>query len=454
MILFVPSKIQKTKAHLSMKQSMRNQRRKKQQSQQQRPKASLLYQQLVDKAITKIQNSLITQTVSYKYLCYVTQILQPPHCQDIMDERVLASKCAWPCCSHVITGRQIYCSEVCEREANKWISECDSSVPFTRDCVKLLSMVFPNFQLDKIEQLKQDMDKEYNSTALVASLRVKEREVVSPPQTQFEKAETLDTIAQEAKKFNTLNSQLQSILETQHGTDLSKRMEAMSIFYDSEDEEEEQQLEMDNFTLLWTVFSRWYTGHTFHFFHPNISVNNTTSLTNTDPVLSESEMQSMQVYGKMFKDLNMMTEYIDATKHSQKPAFYNNYTFDPIFRDSQSEQRFQIVEQSLNQYIAQCCSEFSLISSQVLDLVMQLLNTYTFTQRLSSFNLQQWNMAALLIVNALYNHKEEEIKGDNSPQKGQFNKAIRSKLKRYHLTDSQIDLLLDLIVNGVYSNTQ
>src|SRR5687768_3723573 len=79
-------------------------RRTKQSSQQsrQQPNAVLLYQLLVDKTISKILNTLITKSVSSKYLYFVSQIFQPIHAQDVMDERVLAGVCAYPVCANSI----------------------------------------------------------------------------------------------------------------------------------------------------------------------------------------------------------------------------------------------------------------------------------------------------------------------------------------------------------------
>lgn len=118
-----------------------------------------MYNKLVNDAVLKIQDSLITNNVSEKYLKYVSQILQPQHYESVVTERNASNQCGLPTCKNQLPDFQQerrgrfkidlknqkiydlrdssnvqYCSEKCHLESLRYKSTLSEDSIHARKC--------------------------------------------------------------------------------------------------------------------------------------------------------------------------------------------------------------------------------------------------------------------------------------------------------------------------------
>jgi hypothetical protein len=237
-----------------------------------------------------------------------------------------------------------------------------------------------------------------------------------------------------------------------YNEELKRRQEAYSVFIDSDDENIEIP-KPDIFIILWTEFSAWVTGHTLKFYKPSSSVasSETTVTYSSDDKLKE--IRELELFCDMFNELNMKEQkqsLEEEIKEKKKIARQNIYSLDPIIRGEQQEQRFEVLLQGINQHLIRICSELYLSAAQTLDLANQLLNTFSYNQRLSSFNINEWKCVALIIAKSFLLHKADVIRTKSTPSTEKAIRYIDSRLTALGLSRSQIGLLDEVLIHGVY----
>ncbi|KAG2393964.1 hypothetical protein C9374_003728 [Naegleria lovaniensis] len=487
-------------------------------------KAILIYNKLIDDAIQKIIFSLIDQEeVSELYLDFVCQLLQPLHFENVLEERNASGWCGNPLCPNEIDqeelgknpkyyidmkslklvdvsdfSRRLFCCENCKKVAFNKMNACSTTIPYTRNCSKLLSMLFPeigedklNLMINKAKQLALE-----DKTATIA-LNVKENS--NPKKPSIGAHDPLNCESDSIEGFKPkINSQTQ--LEENNKTPNIKKI---GYFFEScsesdgEEEFDMSEIKLDDFQELWTLFSRLVTKSTIRFFQdfdigtshepvPQHGTSTSDSKKEKANELSGLSYEEMKIYQELYKEVGIdISEDVESVKPT---ATYEIYSEDgATIKEEVHLERFQVLSQSLIDIVPKICdsighTNYGKIRKQFND----LLSTFSYEYSLPSLDGKKLKIIGYIFLKLLAIKDKDfmenlvNLKDKQTPElfaPNQIPHKSSSKVKRpqkrlsleeqlnlleeckanltehmesYGIKESQQGLLTDVILFGVY----
>ncbi|EFC41599.1 hypothetical protein NAEGRDRAFT_80617 [Naegleria gruberi] len=468
-------------------------------------KAILVFNKLVDDAIQKIIFSMADQEyVSDIYLDYVCQLLQPQHFEEVLEERNASGLCGNPTCSNEIDdeliGRnpkyyidfnrlelvdvssfanRLFCCEVCKKKSFQKMNACSTSIPYTRDCKKLLFMLFPEIGEERLTFIL-DQVKESVLTDPKATLAVKVKENENPQLPAVGAEDELDCETDNIEGF----------IPSYSNDKIKKEVKRIGYFFepcsDSDgtgDGIDPSELKLELFQELWTFFSRMVTKSTVQYFK---DLNNPSQEAETSQEVlpkkekSKIDYSELKVYEDMYKEMG-----IDISNDIEqfRPTNEELYSEDGgVIRDEVHMVRFRLFLHSLYELIPTICDSIGYTNHSKLRLQFEkILSTFNYEYALPSLDLKRLKIICTVIVKTLM-LKDEEFKQDlieisekpiefiilgqkpTTPVQTRRKKItnekdsllekstenINNQLLKEGIKEVQINLLTDVIIFGVY----
>ena len=476
-------------------------------------KAVMIYHQLIDEAIKKIIFSLIDQeSVSELYLDFVSKLLQPMHFEEVLEERNSSGWCGNPLCSNEIDqdslGRapkyyidfarkelvdvsnftpRLFCCDACKKVAFNKMNACPSTVPYTRSCTKLLSMLFPEMGEQKLTKiLRQVTEVTLGDKQATISIKVKENLTPKKP-----------VIGANDPMVNCNTDAIEGFVPAGGKREERTEVKKFGFFFeqgsDDEEEEEIEDVPFDMFQELWTLFSRLVTRSTIRLCQefdigtshkPTIEVKNVEGEEKSKKSNGVS-YEDMKIYQEMYKEMGIdISEDVNELKPT---ASYEFYSEDGGKMDDQVHlERMQFFKESLTGLVPTICNSlghtnFSKIRTQMTDII----STFSYTFALPSLDTKRLRVICLIMMKIFASKDTEfmmdliDIQNQVAPEmitvgQKQLEKkkvvikkqkktlqeqqillekcleSIKAGLLKEGLNESQITLLTDVILFGVY----
>ncbi|KAL9655100.1 hypothetical protein ABK040_008881 [Willaertia magna] len=455
------------KSILKKKTTPNKQKKKEEEQEETKPKklstsqqSILLYQKLIDEAIQRIIFSMVDQpSVSELYLDFTSQLLQPKHLEEIMEERNASQYCANPLCSNEIDQekisskakyfvdfnrkkildvsnitKRVFCCNECKRISFFKMKACPTTLPYTRtNCIKLLSMLFPKVGEEKIKKLINSVkENAMNDKEAILSIKVKEN--VTPKKPLIGAKDALlncDTNAIEGfvpKEEVLINNQ--KLLEKDIKKEIEeneKQKKRIGYFFDEEgNTSNEENEENDNnneiiekeftlFHVLSTLFSRWTTRKTIEYFHSfdkmnnnvdNINDNEKNELSgalksNDDKSLDGLSHEEMEIYQKLYANIGIdISEDVKQVKPKAKFEYYSKDSGE--IKDEIELERLGFLKDNLFQNVNHFCKILGYDNpSKLREQIDEILSTFNFECVIPAFQENHWNILTLLLMKAL-----------------------------------------------------
>ncbi|KAF0982537.1 hypothetical protein FDP41_011467 [Naegleria fowleri] len=465
-------------------------------------KAILIYHKLIDDAIQKIIFSLIDQEeVSELYLDFVCQLLQPLHFENVLEERNASGWCGNPLCPKEIDqeelgknpkyyidmkklklvdvsgfSRRLFCCDNCKKVAFTKMNACSTTIPYTRNCTKLfwpLTIKLPLFALTVKENL-------------------------NPKKPTIGANDPLNCESDSIEGFTP------KVYSQNQNTENDGRSKIKKIGYffescsesDGEEEFDMNEIKLDEFQELWTLFSRLVTKSTIRYFqdfdigtsHEPVTQQCTRNSSNNNKVneLRGLSYEEMKIYQELYKEVGI--DISDDVESIKPTATYEIYSEDgATIKEEVHLERFQVLSQALIDIVPKVCdaigySNYGKIRKQFND----ILSTFSYEYSLPSLDGRKLKIMGFIILKLLamkdkdfmenlVNLKEKQtlelfapnhVPHKNTPKVKRSQKrlsfeeqmklleeskeTLTKQLENYGIKESQQGLLTDVLVFGVY----